>query len=65
MPGGTVDMGGQQIRFVSVHTTAPVPGYWRSGSDRWMSWGLMREHTGYTVYFHGRFQRHLRSHAIP
>ena len=25
MPGGTVDMGGQQIRFVSVHTTAPVP----------------------------------------
>ena len=29
MPGGTVDMGGQQIRFVSVHTTAPVPGYWR------------------------------------
>ena len=25
MPSGTVDMGGNQIRFVSVHTTAPVP----------------------------------------
>lgn len=28
MPGGTVDLGGNQIRFISVHTTAPVPGYW-------------------------------------
>lgn len=28
MPAGTVAFPGKQVRFVSVHTTAPVSGYW-------------------------------------
>ena len=45
MPGGTVDMGGQQIRFISVHTTAPVPGYWQQWKRSLDELGLMRGHT--------------------
>ena len=40
MPGGTVTFGGgkAQLRFVSVHTTAPIPGYWSRWKRRWTSW---------------------------
>lgn len=55
MPGGTVDMGGQQIRFVSVHTTAPVPGYWRQWKRSLDELGLMREHTDTRYIFMGDF----------
>ena len=55
MPGGTVDMGGQQIRFVSVHTTAPVPGYWRQWKRSLDELGLMRGHTDTRYIFMGDF----------
>lgn len=55
MPGGTVDMGGQQIRFISVHTTAPVPGYWRQWKRSLDELGLMRGHTDTRYLFMGDF----------
>ena len=55
MPGGTVDMGGQQIRFVSVHTTAPVPGYWRQWKRSLDELGPMRGHTDTRYIFMGDF----------
>ncbi|KAA8823131.1 endonuclease/exonuclease/phosphatase family protein [Bifidobacterium reuteri] len=55
MPAGTVDMGGNQIRFVSVHTTAPVPGYWRQWKRSIDELGLMRGHTDTRYVFMGDF----------
>ena len=55
MPGGTVDMGGNQIRFVSVHTTAPVAGYWRQWKRSIDELGLMRQHTDTRYIFMGDF----------
>lgn len=55
MPGGTVDLGGYRIRFVSVHTTAPVPGYWRQWKRSLDELGLMREHTDTRYIFMGDF----------
>ena len=55
MPGGTVDMGGQQIRFISVHTTAPVPGYWQQWKRSLDELGLMRGHPDTRYIFMGDF----------
>lgn len=55
MPSGTVDMGGNAIRFVSVHTTAPVPGYWRQWKRSLDELGLMRSHTDTRYIFMGDF----------
>ena len=55
MPSGTVDMGGNQIRFVSVHTTAPVPGYWGQWKRSLDELGLMRSHTDARYIFMGDF----------
>lgn len=55
MPAGTVDMGGNQIRFVSVHTTAPVPGYWSQWKRSLDELGLMRSHTDTRYVFMGDF----------
>lgn len=55
MPGGTVDLGGNQIRFVSVHTTAPVPGHWRKWKRSLDELGLMRGHTDVRYIFMGDF----------
>ena len=55
MPGGTVDLGGNQIRFVSVHTTAPVPGYWRQWKRSLDELGLMRGNTDTRYIFMGDF----------
>ena len=60
MPGGTVDKGGQQIRFVSVYTTAPVPGYLRQWKRSLDELGLMREHTDTRYIFMGDFNANLR-----
>lgn len=55
MPGGTVDLGGNRIRFVSVHTTAPVPGYWHQWKRSLDELGLMRTHTDTRYIFMGDF----------
>ncbi|PJM78190.1 endonuclease/exonuclease/phosphatase family protein [Bifidobacterium felsineum] len=55
MPAGTVDMGGNSIRFVSVHTTAPVPGYWRQWKRSLDELGLMQSHTDNRYIFMGDF----------
>ncbi len=55
MPSGTVDMGGNQIRFVSVHTTAPVTGYWGQWKRSLDELGLMRSHTDARYIFMGDF----------
>ncbi|MFC5221907.1 endonuclease/exonuclease/phosphatase family protein [Bifidobacterium leontopitheci] len=57
MPAGTVTFGGGEarLRFVSVHTTAPVPGYW----SRWRltldELARMRSRTGSRYVFMGDF----------
>lgn len=57
MPAGTVSFGGGKahLRFVSVHTTAPVPGYW----NRWRltldELARMRSRTGARYVFMGDF----------
>ena len=55
MPGGTVDFAGTKVRFVSVHTTAPVPGYWRQWKRSLDELALMRSHTETTYVFMGDF----------
>ncbi|MBT1175060.1 endonuclease/exonuclease/phosphatase family protein [Bifidobacterium sp. LC6] len=55
MPAGTVDLGGNAIRFVSVHTTAPVPGYWRQWKRALDELGLMQSHTSNRYIFMGDF----------
>ncbi|WP_239519327.1 endonuclease/exonuclease/phosphatase family protein [Bifidobacterium ramosum] len=58
MPGGTVrfgEDGGTTIRFVSVHTTAPVPGYWRQWKRSLDELALMRSHTDARYVFMGDF----------
>ncbi|PJM79340.1 endonuclease/exonuclease/phosphatase family protein [Bifidobacterium scaligerum] len=55
MPGGTIDLGGNRIRFVSVHTTAPVPGYWRQWKRSLDELGLMRANTDTRYIFMGDF----------
>ena len=57
MPGGTVAFSGgaKRVRFVSVHTTAPVPGYWRQWKRSLDELALMRSHTDSTYVFMGDF----------
>lgn len=64
MPGGTVRFGsvegngggeGLDVRFVSVHTTAPVPGYWRQWKRSLDELGRMRSHTDTRYVFMGDF----------
>lgn len=57
MPSGTVSFGGGKanIRFVSVHTTAPVPGYWRQWRRSLDELALMRSHTADRYVFMGDF----------
>ncbi|KAA8816012.1 endonuclease/exonuclease/phosphatase family protein [Bifidobacterium callitrichos] len=57
MPGGTVSFAGgaKRIRFVSVHTTAPVPGYWNQWRRALDELALMRSHTDATYVFMGDF----------
>ena len=57
MPGGTVQFsqGKQSARFVSVHTTAPVPGYWRQWKRSLDELGLKRADTATRYVFMGDF----------
>ncbi|WP_156963275.1 endonuclease/exonuclease/phosphatase family protein [Bifidobacterium stellenboschense] len=56
MPGGTVSFaGGARIRFVSVHTTAPVPGYWGQWKRALDELGAMKAHTDTRYVFMGDF----------
>ncbi len=56
MPGGTVAFAdGVKIRFVSVHTTAPVPGYWGQWRRALDELGAMKAHTDTRYVFMGDF----------
>ncbi|KAA8819543.1 endonuclease/exonuclease/phosphatase family protein [Bifidobacterium vespertilionis] len=57
MPGATVRFndGKTPIRFVSVHTTAPVPGYWRLWRKSIDELGMMRGRTDARYVFMGDF----------
>lgn len=57
MPGGTVTFGGgkAQLRFVSVHTTAPIPGYWSRWKRSLDELASMRSHEGSRYVFMGDF----------
>lgn len=45
MPAGTVDMGGEKIRFISVHTTSPNPGTWEQWKKSLDELGALRSNT--------------------
>lgn len=57
MPGGTVafEGGAKPVRFVSVHTTAPVPGYWDQWKRSLDELALMRSDTSARYVFMGDF----------
>ncbi|MBW3087681.1 endonuclease/exonuclease/phosphatase family protein [Bifidobacterium sp. 82T24] len=56
MPAGTVTLGnGKTLRFVSVHTTSPVNGYWKQWKRSLDELAAMRERTGSTYVFMGDF----------
>ena len=55
MPGGTVTLGDVPVRFVSVHTTAPVPGYWDLWRRSLDELAMMRADTGTKYIFMGDF----------
>ncbi|MBM6699702.1 endonuclease/exonuclease/phosphatase family protein [Bifidobacterium pullorum subsp. saeculare] len=57
MPGGTVGFSGGSlpVRFVSVHTTAPVPGYWGQWKRSLDELARMRADTGTRYVFMGDF----------
>lgn len=56
MPGGTVRFGAAgDVRFVSVHTTAPVQGYWRQWKRSLDELGRMRSHEDTRYVFMGDF----------
>ncbi|MBW3082993.1 endonuclease/exonuclease/phosphatase family protein [Bifidobacterium phasiani] len=55
MPGGTVMLGDAAVRFVSVHTTAPVPGYWDMWKRSLDDLALMRADTDTRYVFMGDF----------
>lgn len=55
MPGGTVTFDGVEIRFVSVHTTAPVPRYWGQWKRSLDELALMRSHDDARYVFMGDF----------
>ncbi|WP_420837365.1 endonuclease/exonuclease/phosphatase family protein [Bifidobacterium avesanii] len=57
MPAGTVTFGDgkAQVRFVSVHTTAPVPGYWSLWRKSLDELGMMRSRADRRYVFMGDF----------
>ena len=57
MPGGTVKFAGgrRPVRFVSVHTTAPVPGHWRQWKRSLDELGRKRQDTATRYVFMGDF----------
>lgn len=56
MPGGTVTVGGgAKLRFVSVHTTSPVPGHWNGWRRSLDELGSLREDTGRRYVLMGDF----------
>ena len=57
MPGGTVTFGGgkAQLRLVSVHTTAPIPGYWSRWKRSLDELASMRSREGSRYVFMGDF----------
>lgn len=57
MPGGTVSFGDgkSEVRFVSVHTTSPKPGYWGEWSKSLDELALMRSHQNNHYVFMGDF----------
>lgn len=57
MPGGTVAFNGgtTKIRFVSVHTTSPVSGYWNQWKRSIDELAAMRSRTGARYVFMGDF----------
>ena len=57
MPAGTVmfDDGATPVRFVSVHTTSPVPGYWGLWKRSLDELGAMRSHDEHRYVFMGDF----------
>ena len=57
MPGGTVTFGGgkAQLRFISVHTTAPIPGYWSRWKRSLDELASMRSREGSRYVFMGDF----------
>ncbi|PJM74273.1 endonuclease [Bifidobacterium primatium] len=56
MPAGTVSLGGgKTLRFVSVHTTAPVAGYWNQWKRSLDELAAMKDARGGTYVFMGDF----------
>ncbi|NEG96471.1 endonuclease/exonuclease/phosphatase family protein [Bifidobacterium sp. SMB2] len=56
MPAGTVSLGGgRTLRFVSVHTTAPVAGYWNQWKRSLDELAAMKSVGGGTYVFMGDF----------
>nr|WP_241216996.1 endonuclease/exonuclease/phosphatase family protein [Bifidobacterium goeldii] len=57
MPGGTISFGDgkAQIRFVSVHTVSPKPGYWKQWRQTLDELALMRSRTDDRYVFMGDF----------
>lgn len=57
MPGGTVTLNGgnSKLRFVSVHTTSPVQGYWSQWRKSLDELAQLRSNTQYRYVFMGDF----------
>ncbi len=55
MPGGTVTFSDLPVRFVSVHTTAPVQGYWDVWLQALEELAQMQENTDVRYIFMGDF----------
>ena len=55
MPAGTVAFPNKRIRFVSVHTTAPVPGYWKQWDRSLDELAAMGSRDGAIYVFMGDF----------
>lgn len=63
MPAGTVDMGGTHVRFISVHTTSPQPGYWSQWNRALNELSLMQQNTGTAYVMMGDFNA-TYDHAV-
>lgn len=55
MPAGTVDMGGTQVRFISVHTTSPQPGYWSQWNRALRELSAVQQHSEVKYVMMGDF----------
>lgn len=55
MPAGTVSVESTSLRFVSVHTTSPVPGYWKQWGRSLDELAAMQQKSGSRYVFMGDF----------